>query len=437
MKTTMVRMEIALFMVLVFIACMYFSAERRHSMLHRTFCALLIVVPVHLLFDAATIYTVNRLDTVPQLLNDVLHRCFIGTMVLAVYLFYRYIAVLIEEETGRTRRLDFAAGVYLAAAEAAVLVMPMEYAIDPKGNYACGIPADICYVSVAVYLLLCCGLMLRHRKQLNEKARRAIEAALLIELTVCLLQGLHPTWLISGMGLTLMTLAFYLTLENPEILRAQLTEQEMSMRYLKSQINPHFLYNTLDAIRIQAQLDGDRKVADLLMQLVDFFRRSVKVDQPMVTLEDELELLDAYMSLMCYRYPQLQYDCDVDPELAELAVPNFILQPMVENSLLLGLKKKGYQGRVTVSARKTGDEDLEINVTDNGIGFTEGKKALIAQMLENYAKQRTKSENSIGILNVQKRIKLLCGKQYGLSYTENEGGGVTAHLLLPAKEEEA
>ena len=209
------------------------------------------------------------------------------------------------------------------------------------------------------------------------------------------------------------------------------------MRYLKSQINPHFLYNTLDAIRIQAQLDGDRKVADLLMQLVDFFRRSVKVDQPMVTLEDELELLDAYMSLMCYRYPQLQYDCDVDPELAELAVPNFILQPMVENSLLHGLKKKGYQGRVTVSARKTGDGDLKINVTDNGIGFTEGKKALIAQMLDNYTKQLAKSENSIGILNVQKRIKLLCGKQYGLSYTENEGGGVTAHLLLPAKEEEA
>lgn len=67
---------------------------------------------------------------------------------------------------------------------------------------------------------------------------------------VCVLQGLHHTWLISGMGITLMTLTFYLTLENPDIIRAELTEQKMSMLYL----NPHFLYNTLDTIRIQAEL---------------------------------------------------------------------------------------------------------------------------------------------------------------------------------------
>ena len=71
---------------------------------------------------------------------------------------------------------------------------------------------------------------------------------------VCVLQGLHHTRLISGMGITLMTLTFYLTLENPDIIRAELTEQKMSMLYLKSQVNPHFLYNTLDTIRIQAEL---------------------------------------------------------------------------------------------------------------------------------------------------------------------------------------
>ena len=431
----MIRMEIALFLVLVFIACMYFSAERRSGMLHRTFSALLLVVPVHLIFDAVTIYTVNRLDTVPQTVNDILHRCFIGTMVVVMYLFYQYIAVLVEDETGKPRRLDFAARLYLAAAVIAALLLPIDYTITPAGNYSSGYAADICYVSVAAYLLLCVGMMAGNWKQLHLKKRLAIGAALLIELTVCLLQGLHPTWLISGMGLTLMTLAFYLTLENPDILRAQLNEQQMSMRYLKSQINPHFLYNTLDAIRIQAQLNDDKKVADLLMQLVDFFRRSVKVDQPMVALEDERELLDAYMSLMCYRYPQIRYVCDVDPELGELAVPNFILQPIVENSLLHGLKKKGYRGTVEVSADKTADGDLKIRVSDDGIGFTEGKKTLIAQMLTDYAKQSAKSANNIGILNVQKRIKLLCGRKYGLSYTENENGGVTAHLLLPAKEE--
>ena len=79
---------------------------------------------------------------------------------------------------------------------------------------------------------------------------------------------------------------------------------------------------------------------------------------------------------------------------------------------------------------------MEIQVCDTGSGFAAGKKAAIDQMLENYAKQPAKLEgNSIGILNVQKRIKLLCGREYGLSYTENETGGVTAHLLLPGKED--
>lgn len=239
------------------------------------------------------------------------------------------------------------------------------------------------------------------------------------------------------MGITLMTLAFYLTLENPDILRAELTEQKMSMLYLKSQVNPHFLYNTLDAIRIQAQLNGDDEAAHLLMRLVDFFRHSVKVNRSMVTLDDELELLEAYMELMCCRYPKLRCEYDIDPALGCMLVPNFILQPIVENSLLHGLKNTGYTGAVRISAHAAGQGKLELLVSDTGSGFAPGKKAEIDRMLENYARQVPKLEGrSIGILNVQKRIKLLCGRDCGLSYTENPDGGVTARLLLPVKEDE-
>ena len=123
-------------------------------------------------------------------------------------------------------------------------------------------------------------------------------------------------------------------------------------------------------------------------------------------------------------------------ELDGARAPHFILQPIVENSLLHGLKNKGYRGRVRICARKTPENKLEILVSDTGSGFAEGKKAAIDQMLLTYSKQPAKLEgNSIGILNVQKRIKLLCGREYGLSYTENESGGVTAHILLPLKEE--
>ena len=433
----MLRMEIALFMVLAFVAFVYFSAVRKSTPLHRTFSVLLVVVLLHLALDGVTVYTVHHLESVPRLLNDAVHRLFLGSMVLVIYLFYQYIALLVEEETGKPRRLDRPARIFLAVAELGNFLLPISYTVTPAGNYSSGLYMLVPYVAVAFYLLLCAGLLAIRWQQIDRKKKSVIGIALTIEFLVSILQGLHHTWLISGMGLSLMTLAFYLTLENPDILRAELTEQKMSMLYLKSQVNPHFLYNTLDTIRIQAQLNGDKTVAGLLMRLVDFFRLSVKVDRPMVSLDDELELLEAYMELMCYRYPELQCEYDIDPDLGAMQVPNFILQPIVENSLLHGLKNKGYRGTVRISARKTAEEKLEILVCDSGGGFAEGKKAAIDEMLRSYARQAPKlTGNSIGILNVQKRIKLLCGREFGLSYTENPTGGVTAHLLLPLTEEE-
>ncbi len=432
----MLRMEIALFMVLAFVACVYFSAGRKSTPLHRTFSVLLVVALIHLVLDGVTVYTVHHLEIVPRFLNDAVHRLFLGSMVLVIYLFYKYIAVLVAEETGKPRRLDRSARIFLAVAELGNFLLPISYTVTPEGNYSSGLYMLVPYWGVAFYLLLCAGLLAVNWRQIDQKKKLAIGSALLIEVTVCAMQWLNHTWLISGMGITLMTLSFYLTLENPDILRAELTEQKMSMLYLKSQVNPHFLYNTLDTIRIQAQLNGDKKVAELLMRLVDFFRLSVKVDRPMVALDDELELLEAYMELMCYRYPKLQCEYDIDPDLGGIQVPNFILQPIVENSLLHGLKNKGYRGEVRILARKTSESRLEILVSDTGSGFAEGKKPAIDQMLLTYSKQPAKLEgDSIGILNVQKRIKLLCGREYGLSYTENPTGGVTAHLLLPMKED--
>lgn len=432
----MLRMEIALFLVVAFVAWMYFTAEKEHTALHRTFSLLLVMVLIHLALDGTTVYTVNHLDTVPPLLNSSLHRLFLGSMTVVIFLFYQYIAILVQEETGKRRRLDLPARGFLILAELGNFLLPITYTVTAEGNYSSGPYMLVPYAVVAFYLVLCAGLLVGNRKAINGKKRYAIGVALMIELTVCVLQGLHHTWLISGMGITLMTLSFYLTLENPEALRAELVEQKLSMLYLKSQVNPHFLYNTLDTIRIQAQLNGDREVAGLLMRLVDFFRLSVKENRPMVTLDDEMELLEAYMELMCSRYPELHCEYDIDPELGGAQVPNFILQPIVENSMLHGLKNKGYRGEVVISARKAPEGCLEICVRDTGSGFEEGKKAAIDAMLLAYAKQPPKlTGNSIGILNVQKRIKLLCGREYGLSYTENEEGGVTAHILLPLKEE--
>ena len=219
----MLRMEIALFLVLAFVASVYFSAGRKSTPLHRTFSVLLVVVLVHLVLDGVTVYTVHHLQAVPRFLNDAVHRLFLGSMVLVIYLFYQYIAILVEEETGKPRRLDLVARIFLAVAELGNFLLPISYTVTPEGNYSSGPYMLVPYAAVVFYLLLCAGLLAVNRKQIDKKKKSVIGIALAIESTVCILQGLHHTWLISGMGITLMTLSFYLTLENPEALRAELT----------------------------------------------------------------------------------------------------------------------------------------------------------------------------------------------------------------------
>lgn len=430
----MIRMEIALFFVLCLVAIMYFTGQRKNNPLHQTFSVLLIIMLIHMFADGITIYTVNHLETVNPLLNEIIHRIFIGTMIIAVYLFYKYIALLVQQETNQKKNI-VPAQIILVSGLFCSCVLPMYYVQTPQGNYSYGLYVACVYVCVILYLILCTILLIQNRKQLPKKEKIVIGFALLIEFAGCVIQGFFPLSLISGMGLTLMTLSFFLTLENPAYLQAQLVEQKMSMLYLKSQINPHFLYNTLDTIRIQAQLNQDKQVADLLMRLVDFFRNSVKVNRQMVALDDELDLLEAYMELMCYRYPQIEVEYDIDPELGDALVPNFILQPIVENSLLHGLKNMGYKGKVSIRAFRLDDKYMEIIIQDTGSGFKADQKKQVDDMLNNYDKHSFKLEgNSIGLLNVQKRIKLLCGKECGLSYVQ-ESQGVSAHLVLNIQKE--
>ena len=94
-ERAVLRMEIALFLILAFIAYIYFSAEKERAALHRTFAGLLVTALVHLVLDGITVYTVNHLDTVPRFLNDAVHRLFLGSMVLVIFLFYQYIAILV------------------------------------------------------------------------------------------------------------------------------------------------------------------------------------------------------------------------------------------------------------------------------------------------------------------------------------------------------
>lgn len=185
----MLRMEIALTLVVAFVAYIYFSAEKECTALHRTYALLLLMTLANLVLDGATVYTVNHLSTVPDLLNSVLHRLFLGTMVAVIYLFYQYIAILVEEATGRSRKLDVPARIFLILAELGNFLLPLTYTVTPEGNYSSGPYMLVPYGAVAFYLLLCVVLVAANWRKLECKKRQAIGVALVVEVVTCVLQG--------------------------------------------------------------------------------------------------------------------------------------------------------------------------------------------------------------------------------------------------------
>jgi len=209
---------------------------------------------------------------------------------------------------------------------------------------------------------------------------------------------------------------------------AQLQEQKLSMLYLKNQVNPHFLYNTLDVIRMKAGINGDQEIAKMLMDLVAFYRLSTRIDDSFVTVEHEVEMLKAYMNLMTYRYPNLNYSIEVEKGLESVKIPNFMLQPLVENSLLHGLKDRGYKGFIKLKINYSENMDeLKIQIIDDGVGMPETMLNKINGMLLGEDEQE---DIHIGIANVKSRLQMLYGKNYKMEFGNHPSGGLRVDISL-------
>ncbi|NLC75444.1 MAG: histidine kinase [Clostridiales bacterium] len=220
---------------------------------------------------------------------------------------------------------------------------------------------------------------------------------------------------------------------------SEITEQNLSMLYLKNQIDPHFLYNTLDMIRIHAALNGDKETSEILMQLVTYYRLSTKVDSPLVTLSAEIDMLDAYMNLMKFRYMQLEYSRFVEGDIEGIRIPNFILQPLVENSLIHGLRNRNYRGHIILKAEKLIDDEgsvpenntVRIIISDDGIGMdSKMLEELNAPMDNERCRISNKENGHIGVRNVQIRLSLYYGNNGSVKFSNNVDGGVTVTVLL-------
>lgn len=230
-----------------------------------------------------------------------------------------------------------------------------------------------------------------------------------------------------------------------ELQKAEISEQKMAMLYLKQQINPHFLYNTLDMIRLKAAINKDTEVSQMLMKLVSFYRLSTKVYDSMVAVRKEVEMLDAYMSLMCYRYSDIIYRSEIEPGALDIEIPNFILQPLLENSLMHGLKDRRYQGTIILKIYRNEQDKNELNIwlIDDGIGIPDDKMAELnaynAKDSEALYRVQTRTEGDrthLGVINVISRLKLYYQENAEVIYMRNETGGTTVKIKIKTASEE-
>lgn len=199
---------------------------------------------------------------------------------------------------------------------------------------------------------------------------------------------------------------------------------------LQSQINPHFLYNTLDSITWMIEGEKNEEAAFMITQLAKLFRISLSKGHTIISIRDELQHAQSYMNIQKIRYKnKFEVVFDIDPEILDHCVVKLVLQPILENAINYGIREMDGCGIIKICGKKA-DDRIILSVSDNGMGIPDDE---IGFLLKDTNRIR-KRGSGVGLVNVNNRIKILFGGQYGL-YIESElDEGTTVYINIPAIE---
>lgn len=212
--------------------------------------------------------------------------------------------------------------------------------------------------------------------------------------------------------------------------------KQADIQALQSQINPHFLYNSLECIRGQALLDGSQDIADITQALSHFFRYSISRKGDMVTLREELDNVKSYIMIQQFRFKnRFTYQVAVEPEedkdiLLEALLPKLTLQPVIENAIVHGFSQIPSGGKLTVRIQGI-DKHISLSVSDNGKGMTIRELDAITMRMQGGSAPLNENHTGIGISNVNRRIKLYFGSDYGMGINSGPSLGTTVELHFP------
>ncbi len=223
---------------------------------------------------------------------------------------------------------------------------------------------------------------------------------------------------------------------NLQILVDKMKEDERKMRHtelrlLQEQINPHFLYNALDTIVWLIEGNKTDEAVDMVVSLSMFFKLVLSHGREFITVREEEQHIRSYLEIQQVRYRDiLEYSIDIDPELYHYRILKMTLQPLVENALYHGIKYKRAMGYVHITGRMTGVKNILFTVEDNGVGMDEEELEKLRADIEKPCKD---TDQGFGMANVNERIHMNFGKNYGIRIYSEKGKGTKIEILIPAE----
>ena len=224
-----------------------------------------------------------------------------------------------------------------------------------------------------------------------------------------------------------------------EVYIAKLKQKDAQIRALQYQINPHFLYNTLESIHMTAELNRDLATGESIANLAQLFRYAVEDARKPVTVRKELENIIHYINIMKMRMGnELSFIVSCSEDLYSYKLPKFTLQPLIENAVTHGLKYKKEGTKSIIVTVSKQNNDLLIVVVDNGVGMDRRKKEQLERRIESDDMMNDNEDiasTAIGAVNVHQRIRLIYGEGYGLKYTSSPETGTQVVITIPAEEE--
>jgi two-component system sensor histidine kinase YesM len=208
----------------------------------------------------------------------------------------------------------------------------------------------------------------------------------------------------------------------------EMQKRKSEMDFLRAQINPHFLYNTLFSIQCMIELKKNDQAVLMMAAFTDLLKKTLSVDTDFITLKEEFESTEKYLVLQQIRYgDKIHYECEMGAKTEQCLVPALIIQPIVENAIFHGIEAKEEAGLIIVES-VVSEGALLITVSDDGVGLDEKE---LARMTAQFGEREYQSGRSIGILNVLNRIKINFGEEYGLTVESEPGIGTSVTMRLP------